>query len=414
MKIRMVDPRTLQAAPYNPRRPLTSAERTKLRTSLETFGFLEPLVVNSRTGWLVGGHQRASVAAEMGLSRIPVVDVDLDPDQEMAANSALNNRELQGDFDPQGLVDVLAHFDQTPLLEAAGFDYDQYQALRLATLADKSGREGATPPLRKTATSKVGQTWQLGQHRLHVGDCTSTDAYKDQPAPAAMCFTDPPYNVGYVGKTAEALTIDEDRQSDPDYSDFLYASLLLVGRNCTGAIYCCHAISKAATVHHAWDRAGLHYSNTIAWVKDRFVLGHGDYHHQWEAILYGWPKAADGHWWIGERTHANVWEHPVAKRGDQGRRGPSDVWRHQRPSASREHPTMKPVSLVEHAIRNSCPPGCLVLDPFAGSGSTLVAAENLGRPSYNVEVDPAYADVIIGRWESLDTGDKPKRIGGPK
>ena len=415
LRIRHVDPRTLTPAPYNPNL-MTETARAKLRRSLEEYGFVEPVVVNTRTGWIVGGHHRVEVAIEMGLSEVPIVERDLDPDRERALNVALNNPEVQGQLDPGLLLAALAGIEDTPLLELTGFDFDQYQALQITQAqATKAGREGYVGALPAEAKTRPGQRWALGErHTLVIGDATDPDSYDGINGRASMCFTDPPYNVGAVGRTDEQLTMLNDRWPDEaSYAAWLAGAFARIRERTAGAVYSCYGMQHAPALYAAWDEARLHRATSIAWVKDRFVIGGGDYHGGWEAILYGWPDGED-HYWIGDRDQANVWDYTTPKRGDRGRRGPSNVWRYQRPAASRLHPTMKPVLLVEHALRNSSRPGDLVLDPFAGSGSTMVAAENTGRHSYQIELDPRYADVIITRYDSLETGQPARKTGGPR
>ncbi len=410
LRISHVRPATLTPHPSNDAvRQITPAAKEALRRIITQFGFVTPLVVSEASGYLLGGHQRREIAIEDGIAEIPIVKIpDLTPEEEIAMSVALNNVEAQGRFNLEGLTDVLGPIENTSLLEATGFTFDQYQKIQLEVGDErtKAGREGAVQPLAdkgaKTRT-KPGDHWLLGDHDLIVGDATDVNAYPDL---ADMTFTDPPYNVDVEGGTEDHLTMLNDNWEDAaQYASWLKESLVNIHDSTYGAIYLCYAVTQAPAVMAAWDGAGLHQSTTIAWIKDRFVLGRSDYHWQWEAILYGWPEGrGPERYWFGSRAEGNVWEHGTAKRGDRGRKGPSNVWRYKRPAASRLHPTMKPVSLVEHAIRNSSPPGGLVLDPFAGSGSTLIAAENIGRRAWLVELDPRYADVILARYESLETG----------
>ena len=416
LRIRHVNPADLTPHPDNDQlRDLPAGAKEKLRTILRTFGFVEPLVVSAASGHLIGGHQRRQIAIEDGYTLVPIVEIpDLTPDEEAALLVALNNQEAQGSFNLEGLTKVLGPLENTTLLEATGYSFDQWQSLQLAAADDrlKAGREGNPPAVatKGQTRTKPGDRWNLGGHTLVVGDAHDPDAYPKTRSD--MTFTDPPYNVDYEGRTEEKLTVLNDAWADAaSYSAWLYSALHPIAQKTTGAIYLCHATVQTPATMAAWDRAGLHYSSTIAWVKDRFVMGGADYHWQWEPIIYGWVEGrGPDRYWYGGRNEGNVWEQATPKRGDRGRQGPSNVWRYQRPSASRLHPTMKPVALVEHALRNSSPPGGTVLDPFGGSGSTLIAAENIGRTAWLIELDPRYADVIIARYESLETGKEPTKL----
>lgn len=417
LRIRHVDPNELVPHPKNEDvRDITPARLDALERIIDRFGYVEPLVVSKASGYMIGGHQRRKIAIRREDPEVPIIELDgLSPEEELALLVGLNNDEAQGRFNPMGLVEALAPVENTSLIEAAGFTFDQWQKIQLEVADErlKAGREGTVPPLAEEGSStrtSPGDRWQLGPHLLVVGDATDPGSYPTERA--AMTFTDPPYNVDYEGRTDEKLTIlSDDWKSAAEYAGWLQLSLENIREMTTGAVYLCHATRQTPAVYAAWERAKLHLSITIAWVKDRFVLGRSDYHWQWEPILYGWPEGrGPDRYWFGGRNESNVWEHATPKRGDRGRKGTSNVWRYQRPAASRLHPTMKPVAMVEHAIRNSSPPGTVVLDPFGGSGSTLIAAENIGRACHMIELDPRYADVIIARYESLDGTEEPHKL----
>ena len=210
---------------------------------------------------------------------------------------------------------------------------------------------------------------------------------------ADLCFTDSPYNVDYAGgvgaeKAGKGRRILNDALGD-GFERFLYDACVSIIAHTAGAIYMCMSSSELHTLQKAFVAAGGHWSTFIIWAKDRFTLGRSDYQRQFEPILYGWPEGAKHHW-CGAR--------------DQG-----DVWFIDRPSRNDLHPTMKPVGLVERAIRNSSPRGGLVLDPFGGSGTTLIAAERTGRAARLIELDPRYCDVIVQRWQN---GTGRRAIGG--
>ena len=412
-QIRYVDPATLIPDPDNPR-DIDPGEYQTLRAGLTEFGFVEPIIVNTRTGWTVGGHQRTTAAIEEGFAEVPILEIDLDPDRARALNVLLNNPKAQGRYNKEALLEYLSPLEQTALLELTGFTFDDIQRIQLDIKAPSTaGRTGDTPPPPDTPKTKIGQTWELGPHILHIGDARDPDAYAHGPDEFGLCITDPPYAVGYEGRTDDKLTIIGDEiRSWADYHRFLYDALVPLATRLNGALYLFHSMTQAPAVHSALEDAHYHVATTIAWVKNHFVMGRGDYHYQWEPAIYAWPEGAARHW-IGDRNQANVFEHADSKKARRQSakkaNAQTDVWRHNRPAANREHPTMKPISLLEHAIRNSSLPGAWVVDPYGGSGSTLVAADNLGRNCYMIELDPRYADVIIDRWKSLDPANKAKK-----
>jgi DNA modification methylase len=234
--------------------------------------------------------------------------------------------------------------------------------------------------------TRTGDLWRCGEHRLLCGDATKlTDVQRALGAGhlADMAFQDPPYNVAYVGGTSAKMTIANDALG-ADFVDFLRPALANMLSATKGACYVCMSSSEWPVLHRAWQEAGGKWSSTIIWAKNTFALGRADYHQQFEAMLYGW-KAGSQHYWCGARDQGNVWHFDKPARNDL-------------------HPTMKPVALVERAIRNSSKPRDTVLDCFGGSGTTMIAAERTGRRAVLLEIDPAYADVIVRRWQEA-TGE---------
>ena len=230
--------------------------------------------------------------------------------------------------------------------------------------------------------TRRGDVWACGQHRLLCRDSTHRSAVETvlNDELAAMVFMDPPYDVKYAGKTARKLTVLNDDLGDGHY-DFLLGACKNALAMTNGAIYICMSSSELHTLHRAFTDAGGHWSTYIIWTKHHFTLGRSDYQRQHESILYGWREGAD-HYWCGDR--------------DQ-----SDVWFVKRPAANRDHPTTKPVELVERAIRNSSRPGDIVLDLFGGAGTTMIACENLTRRARLIEIDPRYCDVAVVRWQKF-------------
>ncbi len=240
--------------------------------------------------------------------------------------------------------------------------------------------------------TRTGDLWRCGEHRLLCGDATKlADVHRALGAGhlADMGFVDPPYNVAYEGGTAAKMTIANDALggSFPEFLRPALANLLSVTK---GACYVCMSSSEWPTLHRVWQEAGGKWSSTIIWAKNTFALGRADYHQQFEAMLYGWKVGAQ-HYWCGARDQGNVWHFDKPARNDL-------------------HPTMKPVALVERAIRNSSKPRDTVLDCFGGSGTTMIAAERTGRRAVLLEIDPAYADVIVRRWQ--ETTDEAAVLEG--
>jgi DNA modification methylase len=254
------------------------------------------------------------------------------------------------------------------------------------------------PPPPEVPESGLGDLWALGEHRLLCGDSTSADAMRRLMGDerANVVWTDPPYGVNYVGKTARGLRIAGD--SAAGLRELLHGAFTAVDSVIEdGApLYVAHpAGALSLTFGEAFVAQGWRLHQTLVWVKDQMVLGHADYHYRHEPLLYGYKPAparrgrgAKG--WYGSNAETSVFEIP-------------------RPAASREHPTAKPVELIKRCLANSSREGDIVLDPFAGSGSTLAACEVLDRRSFSLEVDPRYADVIVKRWEAL-TGHRARRL----
>jgi DNA modification methylase len=403
MQIVQVPIGKLRFANYNPRK-ISEADMDALKKSVQRFGFVDPVVANRRSGegWrpqdrqtvIVGGHQRVRAARELGFTHIPVVHVDLPPDEEKLLNLALNK--IGGEFDLQKLAEVLHDLRAAQAdLESSGFTQKEIskliaQAERELASSLPPDAEDDIPPLPTTPRTKPGELIRMGPHRLLCGDATKPQDLKRLmgPARAGMIWTDPPYGIDYVGKTARAMTIQNDSEAGLDQllkGAFSAANAVLS----SGApIYVAHpAGALSVPFVNAFQSVGWQVRQSLVWVKDSMVLGHGDYHYKHEAILYGYKptkarlgRGGDG--WYGGDDQTSVFEVP-------------------RPKASREHPTTKPLGLIEACIRNSSPREAVVLDPFGGSGSTLIAAHRLGRKGYLVEIDPAYCDVIRERYARL-------------
>lgn len=375
-------------------------QRRVLAGSLEAVGWVQQVIVNKHTGHLVDGHARVAEALERGETTMPVLYVDLTAEEEQLVLATL---------DP---IAGLATADAEKLGELVGGISVDDSALRrlLGDLAGPEDRkQGLTDPDAVPSGGeprvRSGELWALGDHRLLVGDATDRAdvARLTAGGQADVLWTDPPYGVSYVGKTEESLTIDNDRLSADEMRELVTTACSLAPLR-PGSVF--YVASPAGPLHFefmlALREAGLRMRQTLVWVKDRFVLGRSDFHYRHEPVLYG-----D----IGEKDHEPIvygWEEGEPHAFHGGRRLDT-VWEIPRPGASREHPTMKPVELVARALEYSSRRGDAVYDPFVGSGTTLIACEQLGRQCWAMEIDPRYAQVVIDRWEQF-TGQEAERL----
>lgn len=375
----------LLPADYNPRKALRPGdpEYEKLKRSIQQFGYVEPVIWNKRTGKVVGGHQRLTVLKDLGYTEIECVIVDMEPTQEKALNVALNK--ISGAWDMPKLQDLFkdlqgSNFDVT----LTGFDAVEIDNLFKDAVAAKVKEDkfDVDAELKKPTFSKPGDLWLLGKHRLVCGDSTKAEVYETLMAgnKANLIVTDPPYNVEYVGKTKDKLTIQNDKMEKGNFYQFLLAAYQRMESALAddGSIYVFHADTEGLNFRKAFEDAGFYLSGCCIWKKPSMVLGRSPYQWQHEPCLYGWKKKGK-HQWYSDRKQTTIWEF-------------------DRPSRSREHPTMKPIPLLAYPIQNSSMTNCIVLDPFGGSGSTLIACEQTGRICYTVELDPKYCDVIVNRY----------------
>jgi DNA modification methylase len=376
--------------PNNPR----VGDVKAVAASLARFGQLKPVVVQESSGYVVAGNHVLRAARSLGWTELAVAIENLDDATATAFMLADNRTADLGGYDERLLAAILSDTAAASNLAGTGYDVDDVAALIAAAgLADERDADVCpAPPVPTDVYVRAGELWSLGAHRLLIGD--STDAADvervTEGAPVDLLWTDPPYGVGYVGKTKAALRLANDDLGDVATRRLVADALTLAPLRPGGAFY---LAAPAGPLHLAFllalGDAGLAVHQTLVWVKDRFVLGHADYHARHEPILYGWRDGA-AHHFVRDRTQDTVWEI-------------------NRPSRSTDHPTMKPVALVERAIRNSSRPGDLVYDAFAGSGTTLIAAEIAGRCARVIEIDPAYAQVALERWATL-TGRRPTLV----
>ena len=370
----------------------------QIAASIAEFGFTNPILAGS-DGIIVAGHGRLAAAQKLGLEIVPVVVLDhLTPTQRRALVIADNRIAENAGWDEAMLrIELEALMGEGFDLDITGFDADALAELIAGDEPDNEGQtdEDAVPEIGETPISRPGDVWIMGPHRLLCGDATVAESYDRlmQGDVADMVFTDPPYNVNYANSAKDKMrgkdrAILNDNLGDGFY-DFLLTALTQMVAHCRGGIYVAMSSSELDVLQAAFRAAGGKWSTFIIWAKNTFTLGRADYQRQYEPILYGWPEGAQRQW-CGDR--------------DQG-----DVWQIKKPTRNDLHPTMKPVELVERAIRNSSRPGNVVLDPFGGSGTTLIAAEKSGRVARLIELDPKYVDVIVRRWEEF-SGNKASRL----
>ncbi len=375
--------------PYE-RNPRTHSEAQvdQIAASMVEFGWTNPVLVDEQGG-ILAGHGRLLAARKLGLAEVPVIRFEhLSEAQKRAYLIADNQLALQAGWSEELLAEELAWLrDERFDLDLVGFDATELE--RLLAIADgEAGSDEAedeVPEPPEDPVSKPGDLWVMGNHRLLCGDATVlADVEKVLGGQLAdMCFTDSPYNVNYSNSPKDKhrgkhRPIINDNLG-AGFEAFLYDACVNVFSVTKGAVYWCMSSSELDTLQRAFRAAGGRWSTFLIWAKHTFTLGRADYQRQYEPILYGWKDGSD-HYWCGAR--------------DQG-----DVWFFDKPVRNDLHPTMKPVALVERAIRNSSKTRDIVLDPFGGSGSTLIACEKTGRQARLVELDPKYVDVIIRRFQ---------------
>ena len=387
MNIQIIDINKLIPATYNPRKDLKpdDAEYIKIKNSIVKFGFVSPLVIN-KDMTVIGGHQRLKVLKDLGITEVECIVVDLDKTNEKALNIALNK--IQGDWDEDKLEALLQELKLEEFdMNLTGFDFDEVDEILNdinGTKEDNFDVDSAYEEIEEPIT-KPGDIWILGNHRLMCGDSTHKDDIMRlmNNQDADMLLTDPPYNVDYVGKTAEALKIKNDNMDDNQFYEFLkkvFENMYIVTKE-GASIYVFHADTEGINFRKAFKDAGFKLAECLIWKKDCFVMGRQDYQWQHEPVLYGW-KEGKAHYFINDRTQSTILEF-------------------DRPKQSTLHPTMKPIELIAKLIKKSSKENDIILDLFGGSGSTTIAAEQLNRKCYTMELDPKYCDVIVKRWETM-------------
>ena len=367
----------------------SDAQVAQIAASITEFGWGAPILVDGQNN-VIAGHGRLLAARKLGMTEVPVVPMaHLTDIQRRALILADNKIGENASWDDELLGLELAELKDGGFdLGITGFSPDEWDAL----IAGDASTDGLTdedqvPEVTENPISRAGDVWLLGDHKVLCGDATKAEDYKvllgDELVD--MTFTDPPYNVNYANTAKDKMRgknrpILNDNMGD-GFGAFLLAACQNILNVTKGAVYIAMSSSELDTLQSAFRAAGGKWSTFVIWAKNTFTMGRADYQRQYEPILYGWRDGAE-HYWCGAR--------------DQG-----DVWQIKKPHKNDLHPTMKPVELVERAVRNSSKTRDLVLDPFGGSGSSLIACEKSGRRARLIELDPKYVDVIVKRWQDF-------------
>ncbi len=368
-------------AEYNPRKKLKPGDREyeKIKNSITEFGYVEPIIVNADMT-IIGGHQRATVLAGLGYDEIDCIVIDIDKTKEKALNIALNK--ITGEWNKELLADLIKDLEDSSFdVGITGFEPPEIEQL-FNSVHDKKIKEDdfdVDAELKKPCVAKAGDVWMLGRHRVVCGDSIKPETYNIlmDGKRANMVLTDPPYNVN-VEETAGK--IKNDNMASEDFYKFLFAAFVNMEQSMEqdASIYVFHADTEGLNFRKAFQDAGFYLSGCCIWKKNALVLGRSPYQWMHEPCLFGWKKGGK-HQWYSDRKQTTIWEY-------------------DRPKSSKEHPTMKPVALMAYPIQNSCMSNCIVLDPFLGSGSTLMACEQTGRICYGIELEEKFVDVIVNRY----------------
>ncbi|HOW22879.1 MAG TPA: site-specific DNA-methyltransferase [Sedimentibacter sp.] len=382
MQIEKLKTELLIPADYNPRKDLKPGdpEYEKLKRSIEQFGYVEPVIWNKTTSHVVGGHQRLKVLLDMGITEVECVVIEMNEEKEKALNIALNK--ISGDWDKDKLMLLIADLQGADFdVSLTGFEPAELDALFKDSLKDGIHEDDfdVDAELQKPALTKQGDVWMLGQHRLVCGDSTKADTFNVlmDGKLANLVITDPPYNVNYEGSAGK---IKNDNMGNEAFYGFLLDAFknTEVAMAKDASIYVFHADTEGLNFRKAFAESGFYLSGTCIWKKQSLVLGRSPYQWQHEPVLFGWKKSGK-HNWYADRKQTTIWEF-------------------EKPKKNADHPTMKPVALVAYPILNSSLSNCIVLDPFGGSGSTLIACEQTDRICYTIELDEKYCDVIVKRY----------------
>lgn len=382
MQIKIKNAKDLLPADYNPRKDLKPGDQEydKLKRSIEQFGYVEPVIWNQTTGHIVGGHQRLKVLVDLGITDVECVVVELDAEKEKALNVALNK--ISGDWDKDKLALLLTDLQGSDFdVSLTGFDPEELDDLFCDETQSgvKEDDFDVDAELENPTFSKTGDLWLLGEHRLICGDSTKPETYEQLMSgkKANLVVTDPPYNVNYEGAAGKIKNDNMDKHS---FYQFLLDAFqqMEAAMADDASIYVFHADTEGLNFRRAFSDAGFYLSGCCIWKKQSLVLGRSPYQWMHEPVLYGWKKSGKHQWYTGRKE--------------------TTIWAFDKPRKNGDHPTMKPIPLLAYPIMNSSMRHSLVLDPFGGSGSTLIACQQIGRVCYTAEVDEKFCDVMVKRY----------------
>jgi DNA modification methylase len=382
LRIEKIPVTKIKPAKYNPRKDLKPGDPAyeKLKRSMTEFGYVEPIIWNEETGNIVGGHQRYKILLKEGHTEVECVVVKLPADKEKALNVALNK--VTGDWEIEALADLLHELNEQDFdLSLTGFDAAEIEDL-FSQVHDKDVTDDdfdLDKALEEEPVSKPGDIWLLGRHRLICGDSTKAETYEKlmEGKKANLVLTDPPYGVAYEGSQG---TIKNDNLQDEEFYKFLlsaFTNMESIMAN-DASIYVFHADTKGLIFRRAFVDAGFYLSGVCQWVKQSLVLGRSPYQWKNEPCLFGWKKGGKHKWYAG--------------------RSETTIWEFDKPSKNKLHSTMKPIPLMAYPIKNSTAVNAIVVDPFSGSASTMIACEKTDRICFAIEIEERFVDVGVKRF----------------
>lgn len=370
----------------------SEAQVAQIAASIREFGFLSPILV-AEDNTILAGHGRLAAALKLGLKKVPCVKENhLTETQKRAYIIADNKLSLNAGWDNELLAVELSELEGADFnLDLLGFDEAELSSIFDADKDVSDDDFDVEKELEEPCFSKTGDMWTLGKHRVICGDATKLETFKTllEDTKVNLVVTDPPYNVNYEGSAGK---IKNDNMEDDKFYQFLFNSFVNMEQAMAddASIYVFHADTEGLNFRKAFQDAGFYLSGCCIWKKPSLVLGRSPYQWQHEPCLYGWKKKGKHKWYAG-RKETSVWEFEKSKK-------------------NADHPTMKPIALLAYPIKNSSMTNSLVLDPFAGSGSTLIACEQTGRICYAIELDEKYCDVIVKRYIEQVGNDKSVKV----